>query len=89
MPLRFHRSIRLGRGLRVNLSKAGASLSVGGRGTTVNLSRRGARGTVGLPGTGISWSETLRPGRGGRRSTIPVLILLAAAVGAVMMLLGH
>ena len=88
MPLRFHRSIRLARGLRLNLSKTGTSLSVGGRGATVNLSRRGARGTVGLPGTGISWSESLRPGRG-RRSSITALVLLVAAIGAVVMLLGH
>ena len=89
MPLRFHRSIRLARGLRVNLSKTGASLSVGRPGATVNLSRRGARGTVGLPGTGVSWSETLRPGRGGRRSPVVAFIVMAAVVGAIVMLLGH
>jgi hypothetical protein len=31
MLLRFRSSIRLARGLRINLSKSGASLSVGGR----------------------------------------------------------
>ena len=43
---------------RINLSKSGASLSVGGRGAAVNLGRRGLRGTVGLPGTGLSYSES-------------------------------
>src|SRR5258708_568629 len=58
MGWRYRSSIRLARGLRFNLSKSGASLSVGHRGAAVNLGRRGIRGTVGLPGSGISYSET-------------------------------
>jgi hypothetical protein len=58
MGFRYRSSIRLARGLRINLSKSGASLSVGGRGATVNVGKRGIRGTIGLPGTGISYSET-------------------------------
>ena len=71
MGFRFRSSIRLARGLRINLSRSGASLSVGGRGATVNFGRRGIRGTVGLPGRGISDSESApwhrRGGPGGRR----------------------
>ena len=90
MPLRFHRSIRLLPGLRVNLSKTGTSLSVGRPGATVNLSERGARGTIGVPGTGVSWSETLRPGRGGgRRSPVVAIVVLIAVIGAIVALLGH
>jgi hypothetical protein len=59
MGFRHRSSIRLGRGLRINLSKSGASLSVGGRGATLNLGRRGVRTTVGLPGSGISYSESV------------------------------
>ena len=58
MGFRYRSSIRLARGLRINLSKSGASLSVGGRGATVNLGKRGVRTTVGLPGSGVSYSET-------------------------------
>ena len=54
MVLRFRRSIRILPGIRVNLSKSGASVSVGGRGATVNVSKRGVTRTVGIPGTGIS-----------------------------------
>src|SRR5262249_46619905 len=61
MGFRFQKSIRLAKGLKINLSKTGASLSIGGRGATVNLSKRGAKVTAGLPGTGISWSETVKP----------------------------
>jgi len=58
MGFRYRSSIRLAKGVRINLSKSGASLSVGRPGATVNFSKRGTRATVGLPGTGISWSET-------------------------------
>jgi hypothetical protein len=58
MGFRYRSSIRLAKGLRINLSKSGASLSVGRPGATVNFSKRGTRATVGLPGTGISYSET-------------------------------
>lgn len=60
MGLRFRRTLRLLPGVRVNLSKSGASLSLGGRGATVNLSSRGVRRTVGLPGTGLSYSDFRR-----------------------------
>ena len=57
MPFRFRRRVTLFPGVRVNLSKRGASLSVGGRGATMNLSRQGKRVSVGIPGSGISYSE--------------------------------
>ena len=59
MSLRFRKSIRLGNGLRVNLSKSGTSLSVGKRGSTVNFGPRGERMTVGVPGTGLSYSKRI------------------------------
>ena len=64
MGLRFRKSFRLMPGLRVNLSKSGPSLTVGGRGITTNYSKRGARSTIGVPGTGVSYStkHSNRPG---------------------------
>jgi Protein of unknown function (DUF4236) len=62
MAFRFRKSLGFGFG-RVNLSKRGASLSVGGPGNIVTLGRRGARTTVGIPGTGMSWSTKLGGGR--------------------------
>lgn len=44
-------------GVRLNLSRGGASVSVGGRGATVNVGKRGITSTVGIPGTGLSWSK--------------------------------
>lgn len=54
---RFRRSARIGPGLRLNFSKRGASVSLGGRGATVNLSSRGVRTIVGIPGSGLSYTS--------------------------------
>ena len=59
MGFRFRKSVKLFPGVRINLSKSGPSLSVGGRGHTLNVSSRGTRATVGIPGTGVSFSKRL------------------------------
>jgi len=56
MGFRFRRSVKIIPGVRLNFSKSGTSLSLGGRGFTTNISKRGTKTTVGLPGTGISYS---------------------------------
>ena len=74
MGFRFQKRIKIMPGVRLNLSKSGASWSVGPRGACVNIGKRGVYGNVGLPGTGLSYRERLdKPsGRsGGRRSTAP------------------
>lgn len=58
MPFRFRKTIKLGKGLKLNLSKSGVSTSIGGRGATVNLGKRGVRTTVGMPGTGLSYTSS-------------------------------
>ena len=58
MGLRFRKSIKICKGVKVNLSKTGLSLSLGGKGYTCNLSKRGVRHTASLPGTGISYSTS-------------------------------
>lgn len=60
MGLRFRKSISILPGLRLNVSKRGASVSVGGKGLTVNVGKHGVRTTAGLPGSGVSYS-TYRP----------------------------
>jgi len=56
---RFRKSIKVGRFARINLSKGGASVSLGGPGARVNIGKNGVRSTVGLPGTGLSYSARL------------------------------
>ncbi|MFN7971199.1 MAG: DUF4236 domain-containing protein [Acidobacteriota bacterium] len=59
MPLRFWRSIKIAPGLRLNLSKRGASVSVGPRGAHLTMGTSGARYSVGLPGTGLSYGDKI------------------------------
>jgi hypothetical protein len=59
MGLRFQKRIRLFKGLTLNLSKTGASFSLGGRGARVNIRGNKVTGTVGIPGTGLSYRERL------------------------------
>ena len=56
MGFRFRKSVRITKGLKVNFSKSGASVSLGGRGHSINFSKRGTRVSAGVPGTGISYS---------------------------------
>ena len=81
MGLRFSRRIPLVPGLRVNLSKSGASFSLGHRGGWVTFGPRGTRATVGLPGTGFSYSEQVLPAQphvGHQANFVLVLIVIAA-----------
>ncbi len=86
MGFRYRRSIRLAKGLRINLSKSGPSLSVGGRGLAGNFGPRGTRATVGLPGTGLSYSVASRRRRRTRPSALASLLGAAILIGLVMLL---
>jgi hypothetical protein len=59
---RFRRSIRILPGVRLNLGKRSASVSLGVRGAHVTLGGpQGTRTTVGIPGTGLSYTDTAKP----------------------------
>ncbi len=55
MGFRYHRSRQLFPGVRLNSSKSGLSISLGGKGARVNIGPKGVRSTVGLPGSGMSY----------------------------------
>lgn len=55
MGWRFHKRIRIAKGIYWNIGKRGSSLSIGGHGATVNVSKKGVRSTYSIPGTGISY----------------------------------
>lgn len=95
MSLRFRRSLPLGKFLRLNISKTGASISVGPRGASVNVGPRGVTRNIGLPGTGLSDRTTIigpdegpleDPSEGEGPSTDPRD--LAVAIVAVILLLS-
>ncbi|MCG9733396.1 DUF4236 domain-containing protein [Pseudoalteromonas shioyasakiensis] len=56
----FRKSIKVGKGVRVNIGKKGiSSLSLGGKGLTLNASEKGIRATGGIPGSGISHAQVV------------------------------
>lgn len=57
MGLSFRKSIRLGKGVRLNFSKSGIGISAGVKGARVSIGPRGTRGTV--SGGGFSYSTSL------------------------------
>ena len=57
MGLRFRKSIKICKGMRVNLSGSGIGLSVGTRGFSYSVNSKGrSTTTIGIPGTGLSYS---------------------------------
>lgn len=80
MPLRFQKRVSIIPGLRLNLSRGGASVSLGHRGVWYTVGTRGQRGTVGLPGSGLFYTTSEpwhRPRAGDPLGWIIVLALLA------------
>jgi tetratricopeptide (TPR) repeat protein len=79
MGFRLYKSVKLGKGVRLNLSKTGVGISAGVPGArySVHSSGRTTR-TVGVPGTGVSYrsSTSSKSGRstGSRRATAPVAV---------------
>jgi hypothetical protein len=61
MGFRFHRSIKLLPGIRINLGKRGVSTSIGVRGAHVTFGKTGTRTTIGLPGSGLSYTHLDKP----------------------------
>lgn len=60
MGLNFRKSVNLGKGLRLNLSKSGVGASWGIPGFRVSKTATGqTRTTVGIPGTGLSYTNNI------------------------------
>lgn len=83
MGLRVRKIVRILPGVRLNLSKSGGSLSLGGRGLSVNLGKDGVRTMAGMPGTGISYS-TRAPWSTGGTGFKPWAVVAAVAALVVL-----
>ena len=60
MGIRFRKSIRLGKGIRINLSGSGVGYSVGWKGFRFTKPSKGrSRTTTSIPGTGLSFTNSL------------------------------
>jgi hypothetical protein len=84
MGLRFTKRVSLIPGMRVNLSKHGASLSVGHRGAWFTVGPPGHRATLGVPGTGLYCTES-GPVRAGHQPAF--IVIMAVIAGALFF--GH
>lgn len=73
MGLRFRKSVSLCKGVKLNFSKTGMSVSLGTKGYHKTISTSGrVTTTVGLPGTGIYYTDTKKiGGQKQNRSTQP------------------
>ena len=70
MGFRFRKSIKLGKHVRINLSKSGIGYSVGGKGLRYTRSASGRKTvTTSIPGTGLSYSTNVGKKKTKRRST--------------------
>jgi hypothetical protein len=79
MGFRYRKSINLGGGVRLNLSKKGVGLSMGIKGFRVSSGPRGHRVTVSIPGTGLSYTETVGRTGSGSYDAPPHLLDVAPA----------
>lgn len=61
MATRFRKSIKIMPGVKLNLGKKGASVSVGVKGARMTFNTNGKQTTsLGIPGTGLYATETTR-----------------------------
>ena len=51
--MRFRKSVRICKGIRLNFSGSGVSMSMGVRGASVTLGKTGVYANYGIPGTGL------------------------------------
>jgi hypothetical protein len=82
MGLRFHKAFSLIPGVKLNISKSGPSLSIGGRGLTENIGMKGERSTAGLPGSGLSYQEISSP-KSRKNTAFGIIIAVAAVLYAI------
>lgn len=74
MGSRFHKSINLGGGMKLNIGKGSVGFSVGTKGARISVNSRGkATTSVGIPGSGLSYVSTTQIGqkKHGEASALP------------------
>jgi tetratricopeptide (TPR) repeat protein len=72
MGIRFRRSMKIAPGVRVNVTKSGWGVTVGGKGARYSVHSSGRRTrSFGLPGTGLYYQEVRGGGHGQRARSAP------------------
>ena len=57
MPLQFRKRVKLAKGMYLNLSKSGVSMSVGTKGARMTIGKKGVTESFGISGTGLSYRK--------------------------------
>ena len=57
MAIRYRKTVKICKGVRVNVSKSGLSYTLGVPGASVNVGSRGTYANVGIPSTGVSYRQ--------------------------------
>lgn len=64
MGLRFRKSIQIMPGVKLNLNKKSAGITLGGKGVHYTVNSKGRKtASVGIPGTGLYYSSSVRSGQ--------------------------
>lgn len=87
MGWQFRKSINLGKGFRLNISKSGIGVSGGVKGARVSVGPRGVRRTFSIPGTGISHTKTYSAKKLKRRAQSGCAAMLLSLAGLLALLL--
>lgn len=80
MGFRFRRTIGLGKGVRLNLTKTGISTTVGPQGSKFTTGTHGTTVSAGLPGSGLHYSQKIAGSSGIKR--------VGRAAGGVALFVG-
>jgi len=78
--MRFRKSIRVAKGVRLNLSKSGIGMSAGTKGFRVGVGPKGVYRSVGIPGTGLYSVDYV--GSGKRSKKMPTAAAAASPLPA-------
>lgn len=91
MGLRFRKNIKILPGVKLNLGKKSAGVSVGTTGARYSVNSSGRKtSTVGVPGTGLSYSKSSGGGKKsdkGSKTVLPWRLILAVGV-LIFLLVG-
>ena len=69
--MRFRKSINIFKGLKLNFSKSGVSLTVGGKGVSANIGKKGLFLNTSIPGTGLYDRKKIVDFDGDKRKSTP------------------
>lgn len=86
MGLRFRKSLKIAPGIRLNIGKKSAGVSIGGKGGRVSVNTEGrVTGSVGIPGSGLYAQQTANLGGKPAKGSKPVGCL---TILAILVLIG-